>query len=179
MGTEPKKRGFWDRVLGRKGDKATPAPKAPTPKPTPKPVRTRPKVEQPAPTTPPPAERRTDKRATPEPKPAPAPKATPAPKPPKTTKPAPAPKTDVGVDEEAVTETVERAKFTEAKTKAMEDAEIQELKLKADTAPTEEEARKAMRSYNKALFRKMRSLDPSIKERIDATEAAIMRRLGE
>jgi hypothetical protein len=50
--------------------------------------------------------------------------------------------------------------------------------LKADTAPTEEEARKALRAYNKSLFQKMRKIDPSIKERIDATEAVILKRIG-
>jgi hypothetical protein len=61
----------------------------------------------------------------------------------------------------------------------LEDDKVQELKQKSDAAFGDEEGRKAMRAYNKALFRKMRSIDPSIKERADATEAAIMRRLGE
>ena len=182
---EPKKRGFWDKVLGRKGKSAqTPKPVAKS-TPTPKPTRVRPKTDRPAPATPAPTEKRIDKRSAPEPKatpeakPAPAPKATPAPKPSKSSKPQPAPKVDATPGADVDTETAERTKFTDAKTKAMEDAEVQELKLKADTASSEEEARKAMRTYNKALFRKMRSIDPSIKERIDATEAAIMRRLGE
>jgi hypothetical protein len=72
---------------------------------------------------------------------------------------------------------VERYKFTEAKRKALEDSAVQDLKVKADTAPSEEEARAGLRAYNKALFGKMRKLDPSIKERIDATEAAILKRL--
>ena len=59
------------------------------------------------------------------------------------------------------------------------DPKLQELKLKADTAATDEEARKALRTYNKALFQKMRDLDPSIKERIDKMEAAVLRRLAE
>lgn len=120
-------------------------------------------------------------RATPEPRPrtTPAPKpataATPKPKPAATTPkatPAPAPAADADV------ETVERYKFTEAKRKALEDPAIQDLKLKADTAPSETEARKALRSYNKALFQKMKKIDPSIGDRIDATEAAILKRLG-
>lgn len=74
---------------------------------------------------------------------------------------------------------MERYKFTEAKRQALEDSGVQDLKIKADTAPTEDEARKGLRAYNKALFQKMRKIDPSIKERIDATEAAILKRLGE
>jgi hypothetical protein len=171
-------------VLGRK-DKSAQTPKPVKATPTPKPTRNKPRTERPAPATPEPTEKRTDKRSTPEPKatpeskPAPAPKATPSPKPSKSSKPQPAPKLDATPGEDGNSEAAERTKFSDAKTKALEDGEVQELKLKADTAPSEEEARKAMRTYNKALFRKMRSIDPSIKDRIDATEAAIMRRLGE
>jgi len=74
---------------------------------------------------------------------------------------------------------VEQAKWDAAKAKAMEDNQVQELKQKSDATLGEEEGRKAMRAYNKALYRKMRSIDPSLKERIDATEAAILKRLGE
>jgi hypothetical protein len=74
---------------------------------------------------------------------------------------------------------VERFKFTEAKRKAMEDTAIQDLKFKADTAPSEADARKALRAYNKALFQKMKKIDPNISERIDATEAVILKRLAE
>jgi hypothetical protein len=74
---------------------------------------------------------------------------------------------------------MERQKFAEAKRKALEDSTVQDLKLKADSAPNEDEARKALRSYNRALFQKMRGLDPSIKDRIDATEQAIIKRLGD
>ncbi len=105
-------------------------------------------------------------------------KATPEPKPPKTvTKPssksAPPPAAGDGAD----SETIERNKFAEARRKAGEDPEIVALKDKADSAASEEEARQALRAYNKALYQKMRKLDSSIKDRIDATEAAIMRRL--
>ena len=173
-GQDQNKRGFWDKVLGRK-DKAQPTPQAAKPTPTPKPTRTKQRKDRTAAPVPQPEQSHPEK---PE-KPAPEPKATPAPKPPRGARPTPVPKPSATVDEGADPETVEREKFTTAKSKAQEDTEIQELKLKADTAPTEDEARKAMRTYNKALFRKMRSIEPSIKDRIDATEAAIMRRLGE
>lgn len=85
--------------------------------------------------------------------------------------PAPAPAADADADE------IERYRYAEAKRKALEDSAIQDLKLKADTADTEEEARKALRAYNKGLFQRMRKIDPSIKDRIDATEAVILKRL--
>jgi hypothetical protein len=176
------KRGFWDKVLGR--NKATPTPQAVAPASTPKPKRVRPKKEKPAPGTPEPSQETTENRATPPPKPekrapkaTPEPKATPAPKPPKSGKPSAAAKP---ADEEGTDgEQTEDAKFKAAKDQAMADPEIQGLRQKSDAALDPDEGRKAMRAYNKALYRKMRSIDPSIKDRIDATEAAIMRKLGE
>lgn len=158
------KRGWFRKAKPTPEPKATPAP-VPTPAPRPKAQR-KPKVTAPEP------EETTVPPATPEPKPARAPEPKPV-KPPKTTRPAPAASID-GTDVEAV----EREKFLQAKQKALQESEVQDLKIKADTSPTEEEAKKAMRDYNRALFRKMRSIDPSIKDRIDATESAIMRRLG-
>ena len=76
-------------------------------------------------------------------------------------------------------EAQEKAKFDEAKAKAMEDEQIQALKKKADTAPDGEEGRKALRAFNKALFGKMRRIDSSITERINAMESAMMKRLEE
>lgn len=76
-------------------------------------------------------------------------------------------------------EAQEKWKYDEARTKASEDQEVRALKEKADTAPNEDEGRRALRAYNKALFDKMRRIDPTIKERIDAMEAGVMKRLGE
>ena len=56
---------------------------------------------------------------------------------------------------------------------------IQELRGKADLAATEDESRKALRDYNKAMFRRMKEIVPSIKDRVDRMEAAVMSRLGE
>ena len=181
MNPNEPKRGFWSKVLGRK-DKAETTPQPAKATPAPKPKRGAPKKEKPEPSTPEPAEKPAAKpekpapKATPEPKPEPAPKATPAPKAGKSAKPSakPAPAESEGNAEEA-----EEAKFKTAKAKASEDPEVQELRQKSDAALGDEEGRKAMRAYNKALYRKMRSIDPSIKERIDAHEAAILRRLGE
>jgi hypothetical protein len=72
---------------------------------------------------------------------------------------------------------IEKAKYDEVKARASADPRVKELKEKADAALTDEEGRKALRAYNKALFQKMRSLDGSIKTRIDEMEAAVMKRL--
>ena len=74
---------------------------------------------------------------------------------------------------------LDKHKYDAAKTKAAEDPEIQALKQKADEAVTDDEANKAQRAYNKALFARMRKLEPLIKERIDRMEAAMMKRLGD
>jgi hypothetical protein len=158
--------------------KATPTPKPKARKPsTPKPV-----VEKPAPPDEnakpkPPAE----PKATPEPKPKstpePKPKASPEPK--ATPKPKTTPGSKTASTPGADAETTEREKFAEAKRKAIEDPAVVELKNKADNAAEGDEAHKALRAYNKALFNKMRKIDPSIKERIDGTESAVMKRLGE
>jgi len=87
----------------------------------------------------------------------------------------PAPEPPAGSDPD----TVEDWKYSEAKRKALEESDVQQLKAKAADAADEAEARRAMRAYNKALFNKMRKLEPTLKERIDGTEAALMKRLGE
>lgn len=78
---------------------------------------------------------------------------------------------------DADAEAQEKYRYELAKNKALEDGEVQKLKEKADGAADDTEARKAQRAYNKALFSKMRSVDPSIKERADRIESAIMKRL--
>jgi hypothetical protein len=72
---------------------------------------------------------------------------------------------------------IEKAKYDEVRVRALEDPRVKELKGKADEALTDDEGRKALRAYNKALFQKMRSLDGSIKDRVDRMEAAVMKRL--
>jgi hypothetical protein len=70
------------------------------------------------------------------------------------------------------------AHFQAAKTKALEDQHIQDLQNAADSA-SGDDAKTAMRRYYKALYDKMRDIDPSIKDRIDRTEAASLRRVDE
>ncbi len=76
-------------------------------------------------------------------------------------------------------EVLEKWKLTEAKSKALEDAELREIKNKADAATTDEESRRTLRIYNKALFSKIREIDPSIKERANLLEAAILKQLSD
>jgi hypothetical protein len=70
----------------------------------------------------------------------------------------------------------ESSRFQAAKTKAMQDPHLQELQSKADSA-IGDEARVATRRYYKALYSKMRAIDPSLSDRIDRTEEATMRRV--
>jgi hypothetical protein len=76
------------------------------------------------------------------------------------------------------TDALEKAKYEYARVRAGEDKDVQLMKAKADAATSEEEGRKALRAYNRELFDKMRKLDPSITDRIDRTEAAVLRHLG-
>ena len=85
---------------------------------------------------------------------------------------APTVETKTPAEEEAETS----AHFQAAKTKALQDPHIQDLQNAADSA-TGDDAKAAMRRYYKALYEKMRDIDPSISDRIDRTEAATMRRV--
>ncbi len=73
----------------------------------------------------------------------------------------------------------EKFRFEQAKAKAAEDPQVKSLKAKADNAATDEESRKALRAYNKALFEKIRRVDGSVAERATRLEAAILKRLSE
>ena len=74
-------------------------------------------------------------------------------------------------------EAKEKFHFDDVKAKAAEDPDVMELKAKAVSAVSDEEARSAQRAYNKALFSKMRKIDGSLDERINSMEAAILKRL--
>jgi len=201
---DPQKPGFFERVFGPK--RTTPAPTpATTPKPTPRARKPRPdsanaaekkdaaEKKGPARSNPKPQKKAdepdTEEVAeTPEP-PAGDPASTPPPSTPAAGKKLPKGKRGSGkpADGKSATpdpasgdpDVQEKAKYEEVKAKALEDAEIQELKKTADSAPDEAEGRQALRAYNKALFNKMRRLDPSLKDRIDRMETGVMSRLGE
>lgn len=70
-------------------------------------------------------------------------------------------------------------RFETAKSKALEDAHIKSLKAKADEASTDAESKAALRTYNKALFEKIKKIDPSVSEWADRLEAAMMKRLSD
>ena len=198
----PKKPGFWERVFGKKktAAKATPAPKPATPTPKPvvkKKVTTRstatPKTTETSPadikTTEPNPDTNKSDTAKVETKPPvdenlPPSKSEPRTKPPtiKSTKSKSGgdkvqnfPPSPDSTDADAV----EKLKYDQAKAKAAADPKVHELRGKADLAPSEDESRKALRAYNKAMFKRMKEIDPSIKDRVDRMEAAVMSRLGE
>ena len=70
------------------------------------------------------------------------------------------------------TETSRSAKLRGAEARAFEDPVVRDLKKKIYGAKTDEEQTAAYREYRRGLYRKMRELEPSLKERIDAAESA-------
>ena len=82
--------------------------------------------------------------------------------------------------EGADAETKEQYRFDMAKSKAIGDPQIKALKDKADLAEAaDEESRAALRAHNKALFEKIKKIDPGVSERADALLKAMLKRLGE
>ncbi len=62
----------------------------------------------------------------------------------------------------------------------MEDPHVKDLKQKADNAALDEDGKKAMRAYYKALFQKIRSLgDENVKSRCDRMEAFVLKDLAD
>ncbi len=190
---KPKKLSFFERLFGTRKKKTTPTPTPePTPSPTPRKTARKPSAT-PAPTSDQPAK---PGQSTPAPKPQkttsgpnldmPVP-ATPTKKPSKSaasgtttatapTKPA---KPLVEPPADADAEVKEKFRFDQARAKAGEDSQIKALKQKADEASTDDESRKALRAYNKALFEKIRKIDSSVSDRATRLEAAILKRLSE
>ncbi len=72
----------------------------------------------------------------------------------------------------------ETRRFQAAKAKAMLDTHVQDLQAKADAA-SGDDVKPASVRYYKALYSKMREIDPSVADRIKRTEAATMRRLNQ
>ena len=69
-------------------------------------------------------------------------------------------------------------KFRAAKAHAMEDAHIKDLKSKADGEVNEAEAHKALLNYNRALFQKIREVDPSVSDYSGKVEQSMTKRIG-
>jgi len=91
--------------------------------------------------------------------------------------PAPTPAPEKGLTRSPLDDAnAQSQRFQAAKAKALADKRVQELQGKADIA-TGDDARPAMRAYYKALYRKMREIDPTLHNRILRTEAATLRRV--
>lgn len=190
------KRPLMQRIFG--GKKETPAPVATpvsTPTPKPKPVAKatpRPKARTrrtPAAETQPPAPKKeeTSRPAKTEP-PAPANEApAAAPDAPQTTPPAETKASTKKATKETAKKTAppkpntegmdDATKFQAIKAAAQEDPAIQALKEKADSAISDSDAHAASLAYNRALFRKVRELDPTLGEYVAAMEGAMMKLL--
>ena len=69
-------------------------------------------------------------------------------------------------------------KFKNAKAKALEDAKVVELKSKADGEVDEAAAAKAAAAYNRALFQKIREVDPSVSDYATKVEQALTKRVS-
>ncbi len=85
-------------------------------------------------------------------------------------KPAPAPPEAPKTEDE---------RFIFARKTASEDPKVIELRSKADAAIKDAEVARLTRAYLRTLYGKMRTLEPTIKERIDLTEAAALRLVPE
>lgn len=165
----PKKPSFFRRLFG--GGKRQPA-ATPTPAPTPKPRKpTRKPTSTPAPDT-------ANAKVKPTEKPSPS-VIVEKPATSSKTAAAAAKKTEPEVPADADAEAKEKQRFEAAKTKAAADPQVKSLKAKADNAATDDESRKALRAYNKALFEKIRKTDSGVAERATRLEAAILKRLTE
>jgi hypothetical protein len=177
---EPKK-SFLGRIFGKPTVKATP-----TPTPSPTPAKPKPKIVKPKPTpTPaPPETPATDTPQTPEPV-----AVQPVPAQPENTKPAKPDKKPVAVPPKIATTAKTKpekpdvsalddtAKYQAIKQVAAQDPEIVELRSKADSAIDEAEAKKTSIAYNRALFQKIRALEPSLDAYVDKLEQAVLKRL--
>ncbi len=191
----PKPPGFWERVFGNGKKKPAPTPVPATPVPVivkkKPPVKAHPKKRKVAETETDSTAKAPGKIATAKPE-APKPdvekmppaksEENPKSSPPKTVKTKPnaghAQDTPPSTDNPDA-EVVEKQKYDQAKAKAAADPKVQELRGKADLANSEAESRKALRVYNKALFSRMKEIDPSIKDHVERMEAAVLSRLGE
>lgn len=171
--TKKEKRKFWEWLFPPRKPKASPSPE-PAPSPTPKPRAT------PRPASAKAASAASAASTASTPASTPRPRATPesantfsdaipfvAPDPGE-----PAPALPDPLQEEA-----EKERYREVRTKALEDPAILKLQQTADTAAQGNPQKTASKAYYKALFQKMRALDPSLKERIDRMEAATLRRV--
>lgn len=69
-------------------------------------------------------------------------------------------------------EAVRTARFRDVEARALEDTGVRESKEKIYSAKTDDEQTAAYREYRSALYRKMREMAPTLKDRIDQAESA-------
>jgi len=69
-----------------------------------------------------------------------------------------------------------KARYREVKAAALNDKEIKALQDKADSASDQDQVA-ASKAYYKALFKKIRALDPTLSDHVDRMEKAMMRKL--
>jgi hypothetical protein len=81
-----------------------------------------------------------------------------------------------------ITDNMEEAAKLEAfkllKIQALEDPELKALKEKADNTFGDEASRKASIAYNRALFRKIRQLEPKLNDYTNRVESSLMKTLN-
>jgi hypothetical protein len=142
------------------GPSATPTP-APTPDPV---VKRRPRPKATPATGVPPTVEKVPEKVTPAPGPRPKPAKS-------TSKKGTPPAADsTGADD--------ATKFKAAKSLAQDDPHLKELKSKADGEVNEAEAHKALVNYNRALFQKIREIDPSVSDYAGKVEQSMTKRIG-
>ncbi len=183
-------RSLLQRLFGpRPTPTPAPAPKAtskPTPAPTPKPVaKKRPKPKATSEDTSPESAPKVTPKVTPKTRPASTETVTP---PPTSVTPATAPvvkpKTGKGAGKKGAPVSTDSAglddltRFRNAKSKALEDEHVKDLKGKADSEVNEAEAHKATINYNRALFQKIREVDPSVSDYSGKVEQSMTKRIG-
>jgi hypothetical protein len=194
--TPAPKKTLFGRVFGKPEPTPapTPEPKA-TPKPKPKVAKPKPRATEVAPSTQPDSEAPAEKPPgdtppTPEPAPAqpegntpPKTEAT-ATKPESTPPAAEAPKIAKGVKTKPekpakpdLSNLDEAGKYQAIKELAAKDPAIVELRTKADSTIDEADAKRASLAYNRALFQKIRALEPSLDAYVDRLEQAVLKRL--
>ncbi len=71
----------------------------------------------------------------------------------------------------------ETARYQAVKATALKDEAIQSLKSKADSTIDANEAKEASIAYNRALFKKIRALEPSLDAYVERLEQAVLKRV--
>lgn len=187
----PKRRKFLGIPLGKKEQPAAPVTPSATPVASPSPAPAPSPSPAVAPTPTPAASATPESSPTPAAKKgrrvAPTPTPTPAATPEKAQSEAPVAQEKAPTPAPAVKETpapaptdpfeTERQRYKEVRRQALEDPQVRELQDKVDSALDEQAHKEAGKNYYKALFGKIRQIDPSLTERADALEAKALEQL--